>query len=99
VKVEFHRAVVDARRKRHVARPVLRSVDVISTGRHDEVYYLKMATAKMVNVDTGQQLGTVERNEISNASRVVLEGVEYDVVREFRYGPELTIGVRPLLAG
>jgi hypothetical protein len=35
----------------------------------------------------------------SNASRVMLDRVEYDVVREFRYGPELTIGVRPPLAG
>jgi hypothetical protein len=58
-----------------------------------------MATAKIVNEDTGERLGTVERNETSNASRVTLDGVEYDVVRESWYGPERTIGVRPLLAG
>lgn len=58
-----------------------------------------MATARIVNEDTGQLLDTVERSEASNASRVMLDGVEYDVVREFWYGPELTIGVRPPLAG
>ena len=62
------------------------------------IYYALVTRAKIVNEDTGEQLGTVERNEASNASRVMLEGVEYDVVREFWYGPELTIGVRPLRA-
>ena len=57
-----------------------------------------MPTAKIVNEDTGERLGTVARDENSNASRVTLEGVDYDVVREFWHGPELTIGVRPLPA-
>ena len=58
-----------------------------------------MATAKVVKEDTGEKIGTAERNEDSNASRVTVDGVEYDVVRESWCGPELVIGVRPLAAG
>ncbi|MEV4706625.1 hypothetical protein [Actinoplanes sp. NPDC049316] len=57
-----------------------------------------MATAKVVIEDTGEQVGTAERDETSNASRVTVDGVEYDVVRESWFGPELVIGVRSLAA-